>query len=104
GGGRADQGEELVAARAGADEVDWRADELTDPLDVVAAVRGQIVPAFRRADPLLPAWKFLVERRGVFVVGDVGHRVVVPRAAKLVAGADLELGLVVEDVEAQQGR
>ena len=28
---------------------------------------------------------------------------VVPRAAKLVAGADLELGLVVEDVEAHQG-
>ena len=33
-------GHELVAARAGADEVDGRADELTDPLDVVAAVRG----------------------------------------------------------------
>src|SRR5207244_3094165 len=50
-------GHELVAARAGADEVDGRADELTDPLDVVAAVRGQIVPAFRRCDPRLPAWK-----------------------------------------------
>ena len=35
-------------------------------------------------------------------MGDVGHRVVVLGAPKLVAGADLELGLVVEDVQAHQ--
>src|SRR5256885_9658120 len=96
-------GHELVAARAGADELDGGSDELTDPLDVLAAVLGEIVPAFRRADLLLPAWKLFVQGLGVLVVGDVGHRVVVLGAAKLVAGADLELGLVVEEVGALQG-
>src|SRR5438034_10728350 len=94
-------GHELVAARAGADELDGGSDELADPRDVVAAVRGEIVPAFGGADLLLPAWKLFVQGLGVLVMRDVGHRVVVLGAAKLVAGADLEPRLRVSGRQAR---
>ena len=39
----------------------------------------------------------------MFVVGDVGNRVVIALASKLVAHADLQERLVVEDVEPHEG-
>src|SRR5438132_9170228 len=95
---------ELVATRPRADQLDRCADELADSLDVVAAALRQVVPALRGPDLGLPAWHLLVDRGAVLVVRDVGDRVVVARSAKLVAGTDLEQGLVVENVEPHQRR
>src|SRR6202011_5651253 len=96
-------GDELVAARAGPDELDGRSDELTDPFNVVAASLRQVVPAASGADVLLPAGHLLVDRLAVFVVRDVGEGVVEALASEVVAGADLQQGLVVEDVETHEG-
>src|SRR5581483_2612956 len=94
--------DELVAARARADELDGRADELADPLDVVAACAREVLPAPRGADVGLPARELLVHRLAVLVVRDVRDRVVVCRSAEVVTRADLEVGLIVEDVEPHQ--
>src|SRR2546427_494242 len=96
--------DELVPPGAGADKLNGRADELAHPLDVVAAALGQVVPAFGCADRLLPSLQVLVDGCAVLVVGDIGDWVVVFLASKLVSGADLEQRLVVEDIQAHQGR
>src|SRR5207248_4167064 len=95
-------GHELVAPRAGANELDRCAGKLADPLHVVAAALREVVPAPGRADVLLPTGHLLVNRRAVLVVGDVGDRVVVSLASKLVTRADLQERLVVEDVQPHQ--
>src|SRR5467141_1908491 len=92
-------GDELVAARAGADELDRRADELTDAIDVIAAVRRQVLPAECGADLLLPPRHLVVGGLAVLVMGDVRQRVVEAMASEVIARADLQEGLVVEDVQ-----
>src|SRR5712692_2131431 len=96
---RAATGDELVAPRAGADQLNRRANQLTDPLHVVATLLRQVVPAARGADVLLPPGHLLVGRLAVLVMRDVRQRVIEMFAAKVVAGADLQQRLVVEDVQ-----
>src|SRR5690242_623364 len=93
---------ELIPARAGPDQLNGRTDQLPDAVDVVAAALRQVVPAPGRADLLLPPRHLLIDRRAVLVVGDVGDRVVVAGAPEVVSGADLQLRLVVEDVQAHE--
>src|SRR5947209_17212878 len=94
---------ELVASRPRADELDRRADQLADALDVVPAARGQVVPAARRAYVGLPHRALFVNRLAVLVMRDVRDRVVEAGAAKLITRAQLQQRLVVEDVEPHQG-
>src|SRR4029077_3543934 len=94
--------DELVAPGSGADQLDRRADELADPLDVVAAGLRQVVPTAGGADLLLPPRHRLIGRLAVLVVRDVRQRVVETFASEVVAGADLQQRLVVEDVETHE--
>src|ERR1700680_4937526 len=97
-------GYELIAARSGPDQLHRRADELADPLDIVAAALGQIIPAACGTDVSLPTRHLFVDRLAVLVVRDVRDRMVVALTAEVVAGADLELGLLVEDVQTHESR
>src|SRR5260370_41673528 len=97
-------GDELVASGSRAEELDRRADELADPLDVVAASPRQVVPAAGGADLLLPPGHRLVGRLAVLVVRDVREREVETLASEVVPGADLQERLVVGDVETHQSR
>src|SRR5690242_10342023 len=83
-------GDELISARPGADQVDRRADELPDALDVVTALLREVIPAAGGADLGLPSRQLFVERLAVLVMRDVGQRVVVRLAPEPIPGADLE--------------
>src|SRR5690349_6661094 len=98
----ASPGHELVTARPGPHELNGSTDQLPDAVDVVAAALRQVVPAPGSADLLLPPGHLLIDRCAVLVVGDVGDRVVVAGAPEVVSGADLQLRLVVEDVQAHE--
>src|SRR5260370_34705805 len=97
-------GDELVASGSRAEELDRRADELADPLDVVAASPRQVVPAAGGTDLLLPPGHRLVGRLAVLVMRDVREREVETLAPEVVAGADLQHRLMVVDVETHQRR
>src|SRR5260370_41385830 len=97
-------GDELVASGSRAEELDRRADELADPLDVVAASPRQVVPAAGGTDLLLPPGHRLVGRLAVLVMRDVREREVETLASEVVPGTDLQERLIVEDVETHQSR
>src|ERR1700693_82841 len=95
-------GDELIASRPGADQLDRNAYQLADSLAVLPAVLGEVIPAAGAADVLPPAGHLLVDRLAVLVVRDVGDRVVMPFASEVVAGADLQPRVVVADVETHE--
>src|SRR5262249_40452178 len=78
----------LLAAGAHRDDVDARAAQLLEAVDIVAARAREIVEAAAGADVALPAGELLVHRLEVFEVRDVRHRVVPVLALADVAGAD----------------
>src|ERR1700694_5247338 len=69
-------GDELIATRPCAHQLDGNPDELPDALDVVAAFLWEVVPFSSATDVRLPAWHLFVDRFAVLVVRDVGDRMI----------------------------
>ncbi len=84
------QNDGLVAVRAGGDDVDRRADQLFDALDVGASVGWQFFQGFHAQGRLAPAWHLFVHRLQADVAVGIGRRVDDGTVLVLVANADVD--------------
>src|SRR5205814_10126012 len=89
----------LVALRAGGDQTERNADQLLEPLEIVARLRGQVGLVLRAGGGRHPAFDVLVDglelRQRRPLPGDGGDDV----AAPAIARADLERLALIEHVE-----